>query len=62
MQRKNGYYWVFGNKCLPDNPTWQIVYWDGHTFWHDGDDFEEDTFTEIDETQIVPPNHLIKTQ
>jgi hypothetical protein len=53
QKRKNGYYWVFGNKCFPENEKWKIYYWDGHYFWNDGDDFDADTFKEIDERRIV---------
>jgi hypothetical protein len=50
--RKEGYYWVYGNKCFP-NKIWKIYYWDGHYFWNDGDDFGEDSFENIDEQEIV---------
>ena len=51
--RENGYYWVFGNKCFPESKKWNIYYWNGYSFWNDGDDFSEDTFEEIDERRIV---------
>lgn len=50
--RKEGYYWVYGNKCFPLK-KWDIYYWDGHFFWNDGDDFGEDCFENIDENIIV---------
>lgn len=51
--REIGYYWVFGNKCFPENKNWNIYYWDGNYFWNDNDDFSEDTFEEIDERKII---------
>lgn len=50
--RKEGYYWVYGNKCFP-NKIWKIYYWDGYYFWNGGDDFGEDSFEKIDEREIV---------
>lgn len=50
--RESGYYWVFGNKCFSEK-HWDVYYWDGHYFWRGDEDFNEDTFEEIDERRIV---------
>jgi len=49
--RKEGYYWTFGNKCF-EVKRWSIYYWDGRYFWNGNEDFSEDSFEMIDETEI----------
>jgi len=49
--REQGYYWVRKLKWSEVN-IWFIAWWDGNYFWSDGDDFGEDSITEIDEKQI----------
>jgi len=50
-KRKEGYYWTFGNKCF-EIKNWSIYYWDGNYFWNGNEDFSEDSFEIIDETEI----------
>lgn len=50
--RDIGYYWVYGNKCFTHYEKWYMSYWDGHSFWIDGDEFNEDDFEKIDELKI----------
>jgi hypothetical protein len=49
--REIGYYWVYGNKCFIHYEKY-MSYWDGHSFWIDGDDFNEDVFQIINERKI----------
>ncbi len=54
MAREIGYYWVYGNKCF-EVKKWGIYYWDGRYFWNGNEDFSEDSFEMIDETEISRP-------
>lgn len=54
--RERGYYWCKGNRCYgKDDVTWRILYWDGHMFWEEGDDFSEEVFIKIHEERLLPP-------
>ncbi len=53
MKRNNGYYWILENGYIPEIKRWVIGYWDGNSFWYDGDEYSESEFIDIDETQIV---------
>ena len=56
IMRERGYYWCKGNSCYgADDVRWRILFWDGHWFWEEGDDFSEDVFIEINENRLLPP-------
>ena len=54
--REPGYYWCKGNSCyVEQDMKWRILFWDGHFFWDDGNDFSDDVFLKIDEIRLLPP-------
>lgn len=54
IPREEGYYWVYLNS--PKNFShygWEVAKWDGNSFWYDGDPYDEDCFSKVEETRIV---------
>ncbi len=54
MERKEGYYWVY--LFSPNNFSyegWNVARWDCSSFWYDGQPYNENCFSQVDERQIV---------
>ena len=50
--REPGYYWVKPKPNQQVNGEWMIMQWKEAYFWHDGEDYDDWEFEEIDENRI----------